>query len=93
MPNTLNGRAETQIHEGERLEEVSTSQLPARSTNEWSDLTKELLDSLPQVWTRGLLYFLVVFVSIVLPWAMLSKVDETGTAKGRLEPSSHLAPG
>ena len=86
MPNTLNGRTETQIHEGERPEKVLTSQPPARSTNEWSDLTKELLDSLPQVWTRGLLYFLVVFVSIVLPWAMLSKVDETGTGKGRLEP-------
>jgi HlyD family secretion protein len=33
-----------------------------------------------------LLYFLVAFAGIVLPWAMLSKVDETGSARGRLEP-------
>jgi hemolysin D len=45
-----------------------------------------LLDALPQVWTRGLLYFLLLFVTITLPWAMFSEVDETGTARGRLEP-------
>jgi HlyD family secretion protein len=33
-----------------------------------------------------LLYFLLVFVGIALPWASFSKVDETGTARGRLEP-------
>lgn len=53
---------------------------------DWSFLTKELIDTLPRVWTRGLLYWLVVFAAIVLPWAMLSKVDETGSARGRLEP-------
>ncbi|KST62055.1 hemolysin D [Mastigocoleus testarum BC008] len=55
-------------------------------SHDWSYATKELLDSLPQVWTRGLLYFVVVFIGIALPWAMFSQVDETGTAKGRLEP-------
>lgn len=53
---------------------------------DWSSLTKELIDTLPRVWTRGLLYWLVVFAALVLPWAMLSKVDETGSARGRLEP-------
>ncbi|MDM9585310.1 MULTISPECIES: HlyD family efflux transporter periplasmic adaptor subunit [unclassified Nostoc] len=86
MPNTLNGKLETKIYEVEQREEVLTEQTPARSTDDWAYVTKDLLDSLPQVWTRGLLYFLVVFVSIILPWAMLSKVDETGTARGRLEP-------
>lgn len=57
-----------------------------KQIDDWSDATKELLDSLPQIWTRGLLYFFIVFLTIVLPWAMLSKVDETGTARGRLEP-------
>jgi HlyD family secretion protein len=52
----------------------------------WSYVTQELLDSLPRIWTRGLLYFLVIVATIVLPWASLSKVDETGTARGRLEP-------
>ncbi|MBD2607477.1 HlyD family efflux transporter periplasmic adaptor subunit [Scytonema hofmannii FACHB-248] len=55
-------------------------------SEDWSSLTKELIDTLPRIWTRGLLYWLVIFAAIVLPWAMLSKVDETGSARGRLEP-------
>ncbi len=54
--------------------------------DEWSSVTKELIDTLPRVWTRGLLYMLVIFAAIILPWGMLSKVDETGSARGRLEP-------
>lgn len=68
------------------IESESISEAPTVSTDDWSDATKELLDTLPQVWTRGLLYFLVVSVTVILPWAMLSGVDETGTARGRLEP-------
>jgi hemolysin D len=52
----------------------------------WSDGTQEQLDGLPRVWTRGLLYFLVIFTVILLPWSMFSQVDETGQARGRLEP-------
>jgi hemolysin D len=48
--------------------------------------TEELLDALPRVWTRGVLYVLVGFAFIVLPWASISKVDETGSARGRIEP-------
>ena len=66
-------------------ENVLTETTESFSTD-WSYATKELLDALPQRWTRGLLYFLVLFVTIVLPWSMLSKVDETGVARGRLEP-------
>jgi HlyD family secretion protein len=54
--------------------------------DDWSDTTQELLDILPQVWTRGFLYFLIAFAGFILPWAMLSRVDETGMAVGRLEP-------
>ncbi|MEM8780366.1 MAG: HlyD family efflux transporter periplasmic adaptor subunit, partial [Cyanobacteria bacterium P01_G01_bin.49] len=64
------------------------SATPSRiQPHDWSSQTKELMDHLPRVWTRGLLYFLVIFAAIALPWSMLSKVDETGTARGRLEPS------
>jgi len=56
-------------------------------SDDWSSQTKELVDALPKVWTRGLLYFMAIFTAIALPWAMFSQVDETGTAKGRLEPS------
>lgn len=53
---------------------------------DWSHSAQDLLDGLPRIWTRGLLYMLIGFAAIALPWAMLSKVDETGTARGRLEP-------
>lgn len=53
--------------------------------NDWSNSAKELIDTMPLPWTRGLLYFLVVFVSISIPWACFYKMDEIGTARGRLE--------
>jgi HlyD family secretion protein len=55
----------------------------------WSFATKQTLDTLPRPWTRGLLYFLISFIAITLPWSMLSKVDETGMAQGRLEPKGY----
>jgi hemolysin D len=54
--------------------------------NDWFYGTEELLDALPKLWTRSLLYFLVGFTTIILPWSMLTKIDETGSARGRLEP-------
>ena len=48
--------------------------------------TEELLDALPRIWTRSLLYVLVGFAAVGLPISMVSRVDETGTAKGRVEP-------
>ncbi|HEY9742624.1 MAG TPA: HlyD family efflux transporter periplasmic adaptor subunit [Coleofasciculaceae cyanobacterium] len=53
---------------------------------EWSSVTEESINTMPRVWIRGLLYLLAIFTAIVLPWAMLSKVDETGSARGKLEP-------
>ncbi|QFS50159.1 HlyD family efflux transporter periplasmic adaptor subunit [Nostoc sphaeroides] len=58
----------------------------ANDTNDWSHSTEELLDALPQRWTHSLLYFLIGFAAIALPWSMLSRVDETGSARGRIEP-------
>ncbi len=52
----------------------------------WHYGTEELLDSLPRTWTRSVLYLLAAFSVVALPWAMLSKVDETGSARGRIEP-------
>ena len=95
MPNPLNERIDNSIIEetvqepdvnnANNVNEINSAN-PAILTDDWSDITKELLDSLPKVWTRGLLYFLVAFISIALPCAMLSKVDETGAARWRLEP-------
>lgn len=91
MPQTLNGHVPPQPTEANCYNKDFNSRTLKPNnqeigSNDWSYATKELLDSLPQVWTRGLFYFLITFVCIALPWAMLSKVDETGTARGRLEP-------
>jgi hemolysin D len=61
-------------------------QSPAIIHNNWSQPTQELMDALPRVWTKGLLYALLFCTCVVVPWSMLTKVDETGTARGRLEP-------
>ncbi|WP_107671084.1 biotin/lipoyl-binding protein [Cyanothece sp. BG0011] len=66
--------------------EESQTKTTTDHADDWANSTKEILDTLPRVWTRGLLYFLVIFVGVALPWAMLAKVDETGTATGKLEP-------
>jgi HlyD family secretion protein len=58
----------------------------AGQANDWFYGTEELLDALPKSWTRSVLYLLVGFAAIALPWAMLAKVDETGSARGRIEP-------
>lgn len=60
--------------------------LPENDTRDWFYGTEELLDALPRVWTRSLLYLILGFAGIILPWSMLAKVDETGTARGRIEP-------
>jgi HlyD family secretion protein len=52
----------------------------------WSSVTQETLNTLPRIWTRGLLYLLVGLTAIVLPWAMWSRVDVVSSAPGRLEP-------
>ncbi|MBD2451306.1 HlyD family efflux transporter periplasmic adaptor subunit [Nostoc sp. FACHB-152] len=86
MASVWNGRVTKSLSEAPLHQEVSLQPTQEIKTDDWSEITKESLDSLPQVWTRGLLYFLVIFVSIFLPWAILFKVDETGTARGRTEP-------
>jgi hemolysin D len=53
--------------------------------NDWSNSAKELIDMMPLPWTRGLLYVLVGSLIIFLPWACLYRMDEIGTARGRLE--------
>jgi hemolysin D len=68
------------------------SNLPAviAEREDWSGATKDLLDALPRVWTRGLLYFLIIATAIVVPWSVVTKVDETGTARGKLEPKDQV---
>jgi hemolysin D len=55
------------------------------SEQDWSDHAQELLDAIPQTWTRGLLYVMVGCFALGLPWASVAQIDETGSARGRLE--------
>ncbi|GBE95112.1 HlyD family efflux transporter periplasmic adaptor subunit [Nostoc cycadae] len=86
MTDTFNGkRPNSSLKEKDTFEQaIINNSIPAK-TDDWSDVTRETLDNLPEVWTRGILYFLVVFVSIILPWTIFSQIDETGTARGRIE--------
>jgi hemolysin D len=56
---------------------------------DWSAATHDTLNTLPKLWSRGLLYLILGFTAILLPWAALSEVDEVGTAQGRLEPKGN----
>ncbi len=59
---------------------------PPHSTEDWSKGTQDMLDTLPRGWSRSVLYLMVAFSTVVMPWAMTARVDEVGTARGRLEP-------
>jgi HlyD family secretion protein len=86
---------QTEVNSGEPIEgefvEGGTSMLAnaAQTTltkiNDWSHSARELIDTMPLPWTRGVLYMLVGFIGIFLPWAFFYTVDEIGTAQGRLE--------
>jgi hemolysin D len=56
---------------------------------DWSVATHEAINTLPRLWTRGILYLMLAFTVVVLPWAAWSQVDEVGTAQGRLEPKGN----
>ncbi len=77
------------INHPEKYESPVDSKVSLATTetaNDWFYGTEELLDALPRAWTRSLLYFLIIFIGLVLPWSMLSKIDETGAARGKLQP-------
>jgi hemolysin D len=64
---------------------TSLSQTTFTALNDWSNSARELIDTMPLPWTRGLLYSLVIFLSVSIPWACFYQMDEIGTARGRLE--------
>ena len=71
---------------GENISKFTTvSQTTQSKLHDWSNSAKELIDMMPLPWTRGLLYSLLLFLGIAIPWACLYRMDEIGTARGRLE--------
>nr|AVH79656.1 secretion protein HlyD family protein [Desmonostoc muscorum PCC 7121] len=88
MPHSLNSRVPIQDPQDEIDPASTPSKLLGNPGNDWSYATEELLEALPRPWTRGLLYVLMAFVAIALPWSMLYQVEMTGVARGRLEPEA-----
>jgi HlyD family secretion protein len=76
--------AQQEIEENKKSAPLETKEI-AESSDIHSG-TEELLDALPRVWTRSLLYLLIGFAAAIIPWTMVSHMDETGTARGRIEP-------
>ncbi len=82
----------SEILNGRSIELAPAIEIPPENTAivavpaaDWSDTVKDAIEALPQLWTRGLLYLIFIFTCTVLPWAMLSKFDETGAGRGRIE--------
>ena len=88
IPLELETVTELPVTENSELKIIDSKEVPVN--NDWSFITKEALDSLPQVWTRGILYLVFGIVAIALPWGLLSEVDETGKSRGRLEPKEKV---
>jgi hemolysin D len=85
MTQTFNNRS-IELSSSTSVEIPSESQeILAVPADDWSDTVKDAIEALPQLWTRGLLYLIFIFTCTVLPWAMLSKFDETGAGRGRIE--------
>jgi hemolysin D len=53
---------------------------------DWSAATQETVNTLPRLWSRGIIYIMLAFTAVLLPWAAFSQIDEVGVAQGRLEP-------
>ena len=88
-PSSLATKDEYQTYTSSPNEEYTQDRSSSEVAEEPENLfygTEELLDALPRVWSRSLLYVLIGFIGIGLPWSMVSKIDETGSARGRIEP-------
>ena len=46
------------------------------SVEDGSPPTKDLLDTLPRVWTRRLAFMLIVLAGVLIPWVSISRVGE-----------------
>ncbi|MCM1983954.1 response regulator [Lyngbya confervoides] len=52
----------------------------------WTDVTQDLVNTLPQVWSRGLIYALFLFLLGLIPWSYWTRIDEVVTTQGVLQP-------
>ncbi len=62
----------------------------ALAESEWAESTRETIDTLPRVSLRAIFYIILFLLAGLIPWTALTKVDEVGTAKGKLEPQGRV---
>ena len=62
----------------------------ARSELEWAESTRETIDTLPRISLRAIFYILLLLMAGLVPWAALARVDEVGSARGKLEPQGRV---
>ena len=62
----------------------------AIAESDWAESTRETIDSLPRVSLRAIFYILLFLMAGILPWMAFTKVDEVGTATGKLEPKGRI---
>ena len=72
------------VPEEERLEPEALAE------SDWAESTRETIDTLPRVSLRAIFYVLLFLLAGVIPWTVLAKVDEVGTATGKLEPKGRI---
>jgi hemolysin D len=75
-----------------KQEEPEMGNRASLEQNTWSYETQDLIDTLPKTWTRALLYILIGFVCIALPWSILFKFDDIKAARGKIEPEGGSHP-
>jgi hemolysin D len=76
---------QTELGEDSPSQFTFGTQSTLNKLNDWSESATELINTVPLPWTRGLLYVLVAFLGVSIPWACLYQMNEIGTARGRLE--------
>ena len=65
-------------------------ELKSQSELEWAESTRETIDTLPRVSLRAIFYILLLLMTGLVPWAALARVDEVGSARGKLEPQGRV---
>lgn len=58
--------------------------------SDWAESTRETINTLPRVSLRAIFHLILILLAGVIPWAVFAKVDETGSATGRLEPKGRV---
>jgi hemolysin D len=97
----LSEATETDLNQPERL--LPSTMTPVLATpailnthpiepdwEDWTAQTQDMVNHLPRLWSRGLLYVIVMFTIVILPWSLFAEIEEMGVSRGRLEPKGKV---